>query len=82
MNKRNLQYTIGNRKMREVWKALKQNFIIKRTIMKRISNADRVMRKHNLEIGFKAIMHAKNLKNEKVAYGFKLADSIINKMIA
>lgn len=40
------------------------------------------MRKHNLEIGFIAITHAKNLKNKEVAYGFKLSNNIINKMIA
>ena len=40
------------------------------------------MRKHNLEMGFAAIMHVKNLKNKEVAYGFRLADTIINKMIA
>ena len=73
---------MGNRKMREVWKALNQNYRIKRTIVNRISNADRVMRKHNLEMGFTAIKHAKNLKNKEVAYGFRLADTIINKMIA
>ena len=33
-------------------------------------------------MGFAAIMHAKNLKNKEVAYGFRLADTIINKMIA
>ena len=78
----NLLYTMGNRKLREVWKALNQNYRIKRTIVNRISNADRVMRKHNLEMGFAAIKHAKNLKNKEVAYGFRLADTIINKMIA
>ena len=82
MKKVNLLYTIGNRKMREVWRYLKQNYNIKRTIVKRISNADRVMRLHNLEMGFKAIIHSKNLKNKEVAYGFRLADSNINKMIA
>lgn len=46
---------MGNRKMREVWKALKANYSIKYLIVKRISNADRVMRKHNLEMGFSAI---------------------------
>jgi len=68
--------------MREVWRYLKQNYNIKRTIVKRISNADRVMRLHNLEMGFKAIIHSKNLKNKEIAYGFRLADSNINKMIA
>jgi hypothetical protein len=82
MKKVNLLYTMGNRKMREVWKALKQNYSIKRLIVKRISNADRVMRKHNLEMGFTAIKHAKNLKNKEVAYGFRLSDGLINKMVA
>jgi len=65
-----------------VWKTLKLNYNIKYTIVKKISNVDQVMRKHNLEMGFKAIMHAKNLKNKEVAYGFRLADSIVNKMTA
>ena len=50
--------------------------------MQKILDIGIVMRRHNLEMGFTCIMHAKNMKNETVSYGFRLADSIVKKMIA